>query len=570
MAVLTGQSVIHPQGGIVTLALSPALHGFSVDYWPTHITAASQASIAPRVVSLPVNANGQTHAGYIAPSYLQDYYNRVHLSPTLLALGNLLTSQTRSVQVWNAYLDRPLILTAVAAQNADGITLVGPAALPITFAPLQQLGWQVNININGSSIVDATLTWEFVGGADNVTLTITGNRTIAWTAAPDWSGDGVQEDLEWLTDVMIPWSAVEQRRQLRIAPRRTFTFDLYLNDQTRRVVEAMLFSWSSRVWALPIWPDGQLLTSSIVSGVQAIDVNTTGRDFVAGGLAIILADAVTYELLEIDTIAAGSLQLKQPVVNAWAMGSARVYPLRLAQLPSFPEITRSTDTLSTCSPSFLIVEPCDWPANPGTAVYRTLPVLEWRPNEVMDPKATYNRLITTTDPGTGMFAVDDTAGLGLPSMSHRMLLADLNDRAAYRSMLYFLAGRLSVMWVPTWNQDLLLDASAQTGAQTITVEWTGYTRFLLNQPGRQDIRIELFDGTVRYRRITASIEISSAQEQLALDTPIDLALDPTKIRAISYMTTCRLDIDKVRITHVQDADGYAFSDLSWRADAHAV
>src|SRR3546814_21041247 len=77
-----------------------------------------------------------------AVSYFDDFYNRIHISPSRIDLGNLISVQTRNVVVWNAWLDQPRSLTALAFVAAGGITATGEGALPLAFAPLQQRTWR--------------------------------------------------------------------------------------------------------------------------------------------------------------------------------------------------------------------------------------------------------------------------------------------------------------------------------------------------------------------------------------------------------------------------------------------
>ncbi|ULU26588.1 hypothetical protein [Dyella terrae] len=517
-----------------------------------------------------VDVSSIARQGEQSPSFFGDWYNRIHITPALLALGNVVSLQTRSIAVWNAWLDRPQTLATVTTQGADGVAIVPPVVPPAEFGPGQELTWTVSVGSDGPPVVDALITWTFQGLPPQ-SAEITGNRITGWTQVPDWGGDGVTETIGWLTDILTPLSGVEQRRQLRIAPRRTFDFDAMLTAQQRRYMEAALFDWSSRVWALPIWPDGSPLNSDVLQGSLSIASDTTNRDYVAGGLAMIIADAVTYEILEIDSVTAAGLALTHPTANAWPRGSARIYPVRTVRLASFPTLKRHTSNYSTVSPSFITVEPCDWAPNAGASAYRSFPVMERRPNTVEEPTTIFNRMIVVTDPGTGVADVDDTAGVGLPSHTHRFILdGGAFDRAAMRSLLYALAGRASSIWVPSWNDDLVLVDQVQNGAQTIDVEWSGYTRFLRGQIGRRDIRIELNDGTIRYRRLIGWTELDASTERLSLDVAMDIGFAPANVRAISFLTLSRLDSDNIKITHTQTIDGYAFVDLTWRADPRDV
>ena len=517
-----------------------------------------------------IGVSSKVRQGDRTPTFFDDWYQRIHVTPAQLAMGNVVSVQTRMIAIWNAWLNTPQTLSAFAEQGADGITITAPVSAPAVFGPGQEIDWTISIGSDGPPVVDAVLTWTFTG-LSPVTAEVTGNRITAWSQPPDWGGDGVTENLAWLTDIITPVTGVEQRRQLRIAPRRTFDFDTILTAQARRFMEASLFDWSARTWALPIWADGSVLGSDVLQGDATIAVDTSNRDYVQGGLAMIIGDATTYEIVEVDSVTADSLALLHPTANAWPLGTARIYPVRTTRLASYPTLTRHTSDYSTVSPSFITVEPCDWTADAGTAGYRSFPVFERRPNTTQEPTSTYNRLTVITDPGPGLVDVDDTAGVGVPSHTHRFVLdGGAPDRAALRSMLYALAGRAGAIWVPTWTDDLVLLGQVANGAQTIDVEWSGYTRFLQGQIGRRDIRIELNDGTVRYRRLIGWTELDANTERLSLDTALDVAFGPVDVREISYLTLSRLDNDTIKMTHVQTLDGYAFVDLTWRADPRDV
>ncbi|MBN0084789.1 hypothetical protein JTL67_35465, partial [Pseudomonas aeruginosa] len=98
-------------------------------------------------------------------------------------------------------------------------------------------------------------------------LVITGNRITAWTLVPDWA-DGVQESLEWLTELLTSTSGVEQRRSLRLSPRRSFEAEFYAEGRERVLLDLSLAGWGGRIWALPVWPDIQLLASVTAAGAQ--------------------------------------------------------------------------------------------------------------------------------------------------------------------------------------------------------------------------------------------------------------------------------------------------------------
>lgn len=560
MAVLTAQHVRPTQGGFD----SPA---WAIDLYRYAFVVQPYASVAQRwpggstiVSNLPVAANGRVITATRLRAHVDDWYHRIHISPRQLDLGNVVSTQTTAVQVWNAYLE-PRTLTAVAGL-AEGIELSGQPAAPLLFTGLQEREWQVAVTPDGSPVLDTTLAWQFDNG-DEAGLRITANRIIAWAFVPDW-GDGVRERLTWSTDILQSESGVEQRRALRLAPRRELEATVYAEGRERQLLDLSLFGWGARVWALPIWPDIQLLASGVPAGADFIACQTAGLDFRDGGLALLRGEtAWSAETVEILDVLPTGLQLKRATQQAWAAGS-RLYPARPAQLAEPPSLKRLTDRLQSLDVQFQINEACDWPEALPATLYRGRPVLETRPDESEELTSRYQRLLRTLDSGLAIPLITDSAGRALPVLGYRWQELGRAERANYRALLYALRGRQVPVWVPTHAEDLTLVATVTDVATTLDVEHLGYTRFGQGRPGRCDIRIELYDGTTFHRRITGSTELSADVERLAIDSVLGRTITPADVLRISWMALCRLDSDTVEIDHLTDSEGVAKSALVFR------
>src|SRR5690606_6303156 len=120
--------------------------------------------------------------------------------------------------------------------------------------------------------------------------------------------------------------------------------------------------WGTRIWAVPFWPEIQLLSNGVDAGALEIPCDTTHLDFRDNGLALLRGEtSFHYEMVEVQSIAAGALTLKRPLQMSWPAGT-RLYPARTARLSQVPELARKTDTLQTASVNFEVMEPSDWPA----------------------------------------------------------------------------------------------------------------------------------------------------------------------------------------------------------------
>jgi hypothetical protein len=86
--------------------------------------------------------------------------------------------------------------------------------------------------------------------------------------------------------------------------------------------------------------------------------------------------------------------------------------------------------------------------------------------------------------------------------------------------------------------DLHVIAPVVATSIQINIQHCQYTTLYALKRNRRDIRIELANGVVLYRRIVASAVIDATTEQLSLDSPLGFDLDPDDIERISFMS-CR-------------------------------
>ncbi|SFB48381.1 hypothetical protein [Azotobacter beijerinckii] len=563
MAVLSGQLARPTLGDIDNPQLTTDRSAFAwVDQFDPSpfVNATLRVGQTTLASHWPVEANGRAIAGQRQRAFVDDWYNRIHISPRQLDLGNVVSTQTTAVQLWNAYL-APQALMGIDGLG-EGIELSGQPAPPLLFPALKELTWQVGVTPDGPSVLDTTLAWTFDNG-DEAHLRITANRIVAWSFAPDWA-DGVLERLTWATDILQSESGVEQRRAIRLAPRREFEAPMLVEGRERQLLDLALFGWGSRVWAVPVWPDIQLLEQPVALGATRIDCATAGLDFAVGRLALLRGEsAFVSEAVEVAAIDAGGIDLARPTQQAWPAG-ARLYPARSAQLLEQPSLTRLTDTAQSAQVRFRLVEPCDWPESLPATLYRGRPVFEQRPDESQDLTASFARLLAELDNGAAIPRVTDVAGRAFPVQGHRWLGMGRSERSALRSLLYALRGRQVPVWLPTHAADLEPVATVTAVATTLDVANVGYTRFGQSRPGRCDIRLELWDGTAFHRRITGSSELSADVERLSIDSPLGVQIEPAEVLRISWLTLCRLDSDSLEIHHETDSEGVANCALVFR------
>lgn len=528
----------------------------SPPFWDGRASGAlgSEPAYGARQVTVPQYVADQRR-GKPQALFGDDFFDRIHVEPRVLNLGNVSSVQRRAVRVWNAYRSRALALSDAALTGGEGIVLTAPGVPPLPFAPMSERTWQVAVGTDGPPVIAATLAFQFDSFA-TISVVITGQRIVAWAFVPDWSR-GVLERLAWKTDILTSPTQVEQRRGLRSTPRRSFEATMIVGGRERVLLDLAVFGWGGRTWALPIWPDGQWLPNDHALGARVITCDPLHRDFRVGGLVQLRGKtAFDVEVAEVEMIGAASITLRHPTTKAWPRGT-RLYPVRTARLADPPKITRLTDQAASVRARFDVVEACDWPVVTDAPVYRGHPVLAQRPEESRTLSNGWQRALLSLDNEFGRPFVMDPADWAAVTQAHHWRMHGRTERAVARSWLYTLCGRQHAVWRPTHADDLVLVANVAGTATALDVANVGLARFAGLRPGRRDLRIELRGGQAFHRRITAAVALDDEIERLTIDAALGVDIRPQAVQRISFLVLSRGDSDEAEIEHHTDSDGAA-------------
>lgn len=386
-----------------------------------------------------------------------------------------------------------------------------------------------------------------------------------WPVTPCWES-AVRESLEWETDVMrASATGVSQHRGLRIGPQRSLSFEVLSQGQERSVVD-MLLGGHRGVWHLPFWPDVQWLTDTVTAGAEEVPCATTGFDFVVGGKALLYGSVNRWVAVEVASIEADHITLADPLPVGFGRGD-RLYPLRRARVQQGAEERMKSLGVSRRRLAFDIDEPCDWPELVDPTMYLTHPVLDVWPDESDDPSSSYQRLLqSVTYTGARPFEYD-LADQAFRMQRTQWLLTQRPMHTWFRSLVYTLQGRRVPMWLPSFASDLQAAGPIAGGSTSLPIQWAAYSQFGAGRHNRKDLRIELDDGAVFYRRIVDADETGDEIEALTLSSSLDDgAIAPERIRSIGFMALSTLASDSVEIEHITDQEGTARSTLGWQAE----
>jgi hypothetical protein len=522
--------------------------------------AAGLSPAAGRGPHFPVAAPAWARTGQIGLSFSADWYHRIHIRPQHIDMGNIASTQTVPLLVWNAWF-QPRTLEEITGL-AEGIELTGQPDPPQTYPALGEKTYHLSVTPEGQTVLDIRIVFQF--DSETPGVRVTANRIVTWGFPPNWS-DSIIERLTWATDIMESESRVEQRRALRPAPRREFEAEFLVAGRARQFLDLALFSWGARVWVIPVWPEVQRLQYGAWAGETALACQTGDLEFHPGGLALLThGDPMNTEVMEIAEVDNGELTFRRGIDRDWPPG-AYLYPARTARLIGEPSMRRETGNLTTFEAAFAVLEPSDVTPAPPEAAYRGRPLLDTRPDETETLTHEYARLLETLDSGLAAAAqVTDVGERALPVLAWRAFAANRRERAEMRALLYWLAGRHAALWVPAHADDLTVVDTIAANSTAIDVAWCGVTRFAQARNGRRDIRIELRGGGIFYRRITAAAEISAGIERLSIDAALGIAAAPADIIRVSWLSLMRGSSDTLEIEHITDSNGPARVEIIFR------
>lgn len=376
----------------------------------------------------------------------------------------------------------------------------------------------------------------------------------------NWNDD-IVERLSWLTNVIVRRDGSEQRRQVRLHPRRMLEYSILRQTtllQTR--LDNFLWGASSRAMMVPIWTDGQRLSVAAASGADTITVDTVTYDYDTNGYVMLWRSPTEYEVVAISAVASGSLTLAEELENDWPANTTIIVPARLGRLTQqmqgsqiahglrsyklvfeIDEASYSTNRITALSPTqYLSTDTFEFPTLPPTTEASD------------DQDFSYEHTYGVIDLQTGAVALDT----GARDKPYTLVpyAQKFRNRAQISEWWGFLdarQGRRVPVWVPSWEWDFV---PTDMDINVLTYQSNGYADLIDGAAGRKDIQIYYErkglvqeKGTRIYRRITGAEDNGDGTEDISFSTVFLDAADYNKIR-VSFLRYCRLESDTAEMT----------------------
>lgn len=367
--------------------------------------------------------------------------------------------------------------------------------------------------------------------------------------------NGISERLEWKTDILTDLVGNEQRRGLRLHPRRDFEVTLTLWDAERSFLDLWLHRMVGSEFLFPLWHDSVRSTQEAAQAQKTIWVDTQGLEFQVGSYALLRGlTAMSFERVEIAAVHADRIVAVDDLVGTWPKGT-RVEPLVRGWMTDQTRMSLVSSKAAQTQAEFQTTRAQLYDEGVDSAdQYLDLPVLTQQPNrsDAMDVRQTW--AFFESDSGSGRRYRKSEEGRARLSQKHSWFLRGRTNKAAFRSLLYRLNGPLGAIWLPTFNEDMTLAQDAEPGDASIYINEIGFAYTGGPTSGREYIVIHTTTGRL-YRKVTGTAIAPAGQERLVLDEPLPDGLTRQSVRIISWIDTARLENDRVEFNHINAADG---------------
>ena len=502
--------------------------------WATHASINSE---------LPVSEVNQSFSAWRSPSFLDDYYFRVHINPGSIDLGNLLSAQTRTIEVWSSHFESKL-LASVLESNTEGLTLQQPQSAPTYFAGLESRTYTLSIDTSGPPVVDAKYLFDFPD--ENPTLSVAGRRVVVMPERPKYP---LKESLQWKTDIIRSFAG-EQRIRLRDAPRQILSVESVISNQSYTKLKAVGYQWAHRVFAIPVWTDA-ILVPSIAAGSSIVYLNTVYSDFRSFDILVIWNSETDFEAIETLNVYANRIELKLPTSKQYT--NAFVIPARFANTLRGLSFSRDGDATIRMSSDFTVRSNKNLESISSFSTYKSLPVILDKPLSSDKLTDLYIRDVDIMDNGSSSVYLDiKTSSVDVTS---KMTFMTFNKQKAweYRQFIHYLHGQQKTFFIPSWHDEFEIIKDFSNTSTSVTIKNVGFTLYYDNR----FLYIESTTGSRAFCRVLSSSITNDGDELLNLESTLGFSATVNQIKICCLLKYVRLNSDTVSIKH-DVADEFSF------------
>jgi hypothetical protein len=479
--------------------------------------------------------------------FRDDFYDRIHVIPSRIDVGNLTERLVFDVEFFNAFLEN-VSMTGVEPHGVDGVTL-SDLGIPRTIRALMSITAQIAVELGGPAVIDGSYVFSYDVGPDSV-LEIVGQRIIPFSISPDWS-EPVREELLFLTQIIEARDGSEQRIILRARPRWRLRYSILEGGLKVNLADSLLAGWGARSYALPVWPRKSRLLAPVLPDEAFVQCDTSNGAFKRGELCVVWQDALNCEAHEIGAVGEGGVSLVYPMGRGFPNGYC--VPARLARLEGVKtSIGALTTSLVEAELAFEADEPESLEREPLPAVYEGLGVFPWGHDYAKARQRSLERSMNVYDSGLGLPIRDDR--LGYPADEFQLDGIALRGHAEIGRFKRFLAaadGQAKTFWVAVNEDQLQLSRRLDMGSQLMHVRNAAYGLLEMELRSRRTLFMDTRAGRLFFN-VTSFLAAAQGDVALFADVAWPRTFEIGEVGQIGFLVKARLAQDEFSLEYGVD------------------
>lgn len=392
---------------------------------------------------------------------------------------------------------------------------------------------------------------------------------------PNWE-NGISERFTYLTNVMVSESGAEQRRAMRVYPRRSIEADFLRASMQRSRLDAFFTGVGYKEFLLPLWHEQFYSTDPVVELETHHFYTVTGdtldkREIEVGTILLITQG----NPLEYDLCLVGGINLETGMVawdtnhrptRFWPAGSTKLIPVVRALLAEKTTMNNPNDSVGQISLRFDVMEPMKFFSHDWN---ERIPLFSFKADYQTPIEIGYDRYVHVLDNDVAMPEYTEPVSRAITSERGGFKFFGRDQMIAFRKFISGARGRALNFYVPTYTHDLVPVYSYDLGGTVfLEIKHIGFLEMMPNpQWVRKIVAIVPDDGSeVIYRVILGVDEQETEQgekiERLQLDEPLPSILG-SRIKRIQFLVYARFDQDGFELKHHVDNSAVLQTSLSF-------
>jgi len=483
----------------------------------------------------------------LAGTYKEHFYDNIFLIPQGIDFGAVVAETTRTFFIWNAYL-RPVTLEDIQVIGDQGLTLTNPTPPTSTYLPLQFTLFTLTADPNGPAAIDAT--YDFVFDVRTMRLKVGGIRSELWSLLPSWDG-GYRVSYEFKTEIITSRSGSEQRRALRITPRKSVEFSVTATNDKAWRLRATMDAWQDKGFVMPELTRSVTCLSTMQAGDRLVLVDSV-PDWLKVGAYAVLRSGDRHGMRIVESIDGTEVTFTSGGSDVWPEGTL-IHPGLPGRVETEQATTNLTSQVTQFSFKYNVTPTSEQNLNDGTpfASYNGRELFMRKPNWANSPSVTFRGDMEVIDYGRGKADF-----YSMYDFRHRVVQATFlsRNRAEATEIERFfrrMKGRQRTFYMPTWQPDIVPKSQIVSGSRFINVQGVDLARLYEGSQVFKHIIVILADGTSIIRPV-AALTVSGEDTIVDVGTEWSHSIPLSEITMISWLLPCRFASDILTIEWLSD------------------